>query len=76
MKDLRARMGRIPSGAGLKVRNEHKKKYPLIIIDERVSLNLMTLAAKQPVFNLQKTLDSVLCEVVHLAHKDNSKGIN
>ena len=39
-------MGRVPSGVGLKARNELKKKYPLIISDERVlpsHLNLMTL---------------------------------
>ena len=46
LNNLRARMGRVPSGVGLKARNELKKKYPLIISDERVlpsHLNLMTL---------------------------------
>jgi hypothetical protein len=51
LNNLRARMGRVPSGVGLKARNELKKKYPLIISDERVlpsHLNLMTLASFAP----------------------------
>jgi hypothetical protein len=43
----RARKGRVQGGAGLKARAlKIRKKYPLIISDERVSprqLNLMTL---------------------------------
>ena len=40
-------------GAGLKAHNVFKKKYPLIISDERVSLshlNLMTLSARETFF--------------------------
>ena len=40
-------------GAGLKAHNVFKKKYPLIISDERVSLshlNLMTLFARETFF--------------------------
>jgi len=46
MEKLCARRGRAQVGAGLKAHNMYKKKYPLIISDERVSLrhlNLMTL---------------------------------
>ena len=42
-------------GAGLKAHNVFKKKYPLIISDERVSLshlNLMTLLSQRTIFDI------------------------